>query len=142
MTAEPYPIRGEFPDFEQVLIDLCTPIRYTCTTLPAEPGTLQKLVEEGGGLIWARRTGGAIDDERISDRALVQLTCMTSKRSTSQKVARLVRNAVLALADGGSVNGVLIDYVEETSGVLEQFDLDPLNREVQIGFVMSARKQR
>ena len=140
--TEPYPIRGEFPDFEQVLIDLCTPIRYTCTTLPAEPQKLQKLVEEDGGLIWARRTGGAIDDERISDRALVQLTCMTSKRSTSQSVARQVRNAVLSLADGGSVNGVLIDYAEETSGVLEQFDLDPLNREVQIGFVMSARKQR
>jgi hypothetical protein len=135
-----YPIRGEFPDFEQVLVDLCTHIRYTCSSLPKDPETLAALIEDGG-LILARRTGGAVDAERITDRALVQLTCMTLKRSDSQDVARQVRNALSALADGGEVNGVLIDYTEETSGVLEQFELDPLKRDVEVGFVMTARRQ-
>lgn len=136
--VEEYPEKGEFPDFEQVLVDLLTPLSYTCTSLPAEREELDALIADG--LIWVRRTGGSANADQTDDRALVQLSVITPKRRTSQRLARHVRNAV-SNCPGKSINGVLIDYVEETSGALEQLELDPLNREIEVGFMMQARKQ-
>ncbi|WP_032380955.1 phage tail termination protein [Rhodococcoides fascians] len=131
-----YPEYGEYPDFEQVLVDLLTPIAYTCTTIPDSPEEL----EEAMPLIWARRTGGAPDVDDITDNAMVQLTIFSHTRSQSQRIAGKAKRATRD-AGGTRVNGVLIDHTHEMSGVLEIPDLDPLNRTVQVGFVISARRQ-
>jgi hypothetical protein len=137
-SPDPYPVPGEFPDVEQVLVDLLTPIRYTCTTLPSEKDTFDAAVE--AGLIWARRTGGAIDADQLTDHALVQLSILSHKRRDSQAIAAQARKAVLGSA-GTRVNGVLVDWAEETAGVIELPDMDPLNRMVHVGFLLYFRRQ-
>ncbi|AVP71357.1 phage tail termination protein [Prescottella equi] len=128
-----YPVRGRFPDFEQVLVDLLTPLAYTCGTLP--DGDL----EEHLPLIWARRVGGKSDG--ITDHAFVQLSVFSHKRAASQRLADDARE-LLEAAGGTRVNGVLIDWTDEMSGLLERADIDPLNRVIDVGYVVAARRQR
>ncbi|MGW5267254.1 phage tail termination protein [Rhodococcus sp. NPDC003994] len=132
-----YPTPGAFPDVEQVLVDLLTPITYTCTALPEDPKKLAQLEP----LIWARRTGGGIDRDQIADNAVVQLTIFARKRSVAQTLAGRARTAVLN-AGGTKVNGVLVDTADEVTGVLEIPDIDPLNRTVTVAFRLSFRRVR
>ena len=135
VEAFPYPMPGAFPDWEQVLVDLCTPITYTCSSLPPDVTSLDGLLP----LILVRRVGGGLDVNAITDTALVQLTAFAATRQASQQLAYQVREAMLACA-GTSVNGVLVDWVEEISGQLEVVDLDPLNRTVEVAFRCQARR--
>ncbi|MBF6332376.1 hypothetical protein [Nocardia transvalensis] len=134
-----YPVPGEFPDFEQVLIDLLTPIAYTCSTLPASEQDFQDALP----LIWARRIDGGIDADQITDTAIVQLDVFAHKRSDAQALGRRATAAVLGCG-GTRVNGVLIDWVEQNSGGaggLDTQDIDPLNRVAQAQFRIDARRQ-
>lgn len=132
----PYPEPGEFPDWEQVLIDLLTPITYTCQTLPPSADDLQALLP----LLWVRRDGGGLDINAITDTANMRIVAMSHTRSASWRLARQAREAVLA-CPAGSVNGVLVDWCEEITGELEIGDADPLNRTVEVAFRMMARRQ-
>ncbi|MFI6168843.1 hypothetical protein ACIBCN_18830 [Nocardia sp. NPDC051052] len=138
MTA-PYPAPGEFPDFEQVLIDLLTPIAYTCTSLPTDETAFNAALP----LIWARRTGGGIDEDQVLDSAVMQVDVFSHRRSDSQALGRRITRALLAAA-GTRVAGVLIDWAEQLTGGaggIETQDIDPLNRVAQLGFRLDARRQ-
>ncbi|WP_037162471.1 phage tail termination protein [Rhodococcoides fascians] len=131
-----YPEYGEFPDVEEVLVDLLSPIIRTVTVLPVKEEQLHELMP----LIWARRTGGALDGSEITDNAMVQFTVFADTRREAQQYARLARKAAMAAART-RVNGVLVDDVGEMAAPLEIPDLDPMNRTVQVAFVMSFRRQ-
>jgi hypothetical protein len=150
MTA-PYPLPGEFPDFEQFMVDLFTPIATTVTALPATAAAIQSALP----LIWVRKIGGTLDANAITYKAQVQAVVFGTTRSQAQQLAIQVRDAILA-APSTLTNGVLVDYVEEISGTEPKFttpalrrsrgltdfpDLDPLNQMVEVAFAVEARRQ-
>lgn len=132
----PYPEPGEFPDWEQVLIDLLTPITYTCQQLPPSA----ELIQAALPLLWVRRDGGGVDFDQITDTANVRVVAMSDLRSQSWRLARQAREAILN-CPGRDVNGVLVDWAEEITGQMEIGDEDPLRRDVEIAFRMMARRQ-
>lgn len=151
MTGSTYPAPGEFPDFEQFLIDLFTPIAGTVTTLPATSAELQAALP----LIWVRKTAGTVDINAITYKAKVSVAVFGTTRAQAQQLAVQVRDAVLA-APATRVNGVLVDSVEEITaeeakfhppilrrsrGLTEVPDLDPLNQLVEVAFSIEARRQ-
>ncbi|WSJ12642.1 hypothetical protein OG326_23835 [Nocardia sp. NBC_01327] len=136
VTGEPYPEPGEFPDFERVLVDLLTPITYTCQVLPPSDDLLQAALP----LLLVRRDGGGLDFNAVTDTANMRVVALSHKRSDSWRLARQVREAVLACPGTGNA-GVLVDWCEEITGQLEIGDLDPLNRSVEVAFRMMARRQ-
>lgn len=135
-TGEPYPELGEFPDWEQVAIDGLTPITYTCSTLPPTDEKLQAALP----LIQARRIGGKLDVNAITDTAVMSFMVFALKRSQAQRIATQVREAVLSWP-GTTINGVLVDWAEERIGNQEIMDLDQLNRVVEVCFRLDARRQ-
>jgi hypothetical protein len=135
-VAAPYPEPGEFPDFEQVLIDLLTPITYTCQTLPLSAELLAAALP----LLWVRRDGGGLDFDQITDTAHVRVIAMSDQRAQSWHLARQAREAIVN-CPGADINGALIDWAQEITGQLEMGDLDPLRRDVEIAFRMEARRQ-
>lgn len=134
--GEPYPAPGEFPDWEQVAVDGLTPIIYTCSTLPPTDELLQAALP----LIQARRIGGKLDMNAITDTAIMSFVVYSLKRSQAQQIATQIREAVLAWP-GTAVNGVLVDWAEERIGNQEIADLDQLNRTVEVCFRLDARRQ-
>ncbi|QIS16599.1 hypothetical protein [Nocardia arthritidis] len=147
----PYPAPGEFPDFEQVMVDLLKSIATTVSTLPATGDDFQSALP----FIWARKTGGTVDFNAITYRANVRLAVFGSNRPQAQMLATQVRAAVLN-APAARVNGVLVDWVEEIAvtepefqpptlrrsrNLLEFPDLDPLNQMVDLAFALDARRQ-
>ncbi|WP_306358696.1 MULTISPECIES: hypothetical protein [unclassified Nocardia] len=140
MTAPaPYPAPGEFPDFEQVLVDLLSPLAFTCSVLPATEDEFNAALP----LIWARRTGGGIDPDQVTDAAIVAVDVFAHQRSESVALARRVTTAVMGCA-GRSVGGVLIDFVRQQQGGqtgTQRDDPDPMNRVVELEFQLDARRQ-
>ncbi|MFC3963514.1 hypothetical protein [Nocardia jiangsuensis] len=146
-----YPVAGEFPDFEQFLVDLFTPIATTVTTLPATSQALQAALP----LVWVRTVGGTLDINAITYRAKMGVAAIGATRGQAQLLAVQLREAVLN-APASRVNGVLVDYAEEieaedpkfhppilrrSRGLTEVPDLDPLNQMVEISFSIEARRQ-
>ncbi|WP_278266221.1 hypothetical protein [Nocardia sp. AG03] len=146
-----YPVVGEFPDFEQFMVDLFTPIAGTVTTLPATSADLQSQLP----LIWVRTTGGTLDINAITYKAKVSVVAFGTTRLEAQQLSAQVRTALLN-APASRVNGVLVDYTEEivaeepkfhppilrrSRGLSEVPDLDPLNQMVEIAFSIEARRQ-
>ncbi|MFF2555747.1 hypothetical protein ACFVUS_32385 [Nocardia sp. NPDC058058] len=144
--------RGEFPDFEQFLTDLLTPIATTVTTLPQTAALIQSALP----LIWVRKTGGTLDVNAITYKAQVQTIVFGTDRLQAQNLAIKVRDAVLCAPAATTSDGVLIDYVEEITtaepkfhapilrrsrGLTEVPDLDPLNQMVDLAFSIEARRQ-
>ncbi|MFJ4653858.1 hypothetical protein ACIP5Y_21535 [Nocardia sp. NPDC088792] len=136
LLGEPYPALGEFPDWERVAIDGLTPITYTCSTLPPTDDLLQAALP----LIQARRIGGKLDLNAITDTAIMSFVVYSLKRSQAQQIATQIREAVLSWP-GTSVNGVLVDWAEERIGNQEIADMDQLNRTVEVCFRLDARRQ-
>lgn len=136
LVDEPYPIPDEFPDFEQVLIDLLTPMAYVCTTLPESADLMQQALP----LFWVRRVGGGLDADGITDTAHMQVMAFSYTRRLSEQLSRQARRAILE-SPGTSINGVLLDWAEEITGLIEMADIDPLNRTVEIAFAIDARRQ-
>lgn len=149
MTA--YPLPGEFPDFEQFMVDLFTQFATTVTTLPATSTALQSALP----LLWVRKTAGTLDVNAITYKATVKVVVFGNSRSQAQSLALQVRDAMLG-APATQVNGVLVDYVEEITaeepkfhppilrrsrGLTEVPDLDPLNQMVEVAFTVDARRQ-
>ncbi|MEU2033575.1 phage tail termination protein [Nocardia amamiensis] len=146
-----YPVAGEFPDFEQFMIDLFTPIASTVATLPATASALQSALP----LIWVRKTGGTLDINAITYKAKVNIVAFGTSRTQAQQLATQIRTAMLG-APSTRVNGVLIDYAEEVAaeepkfhppmlrrgrGLTEVPDLDPLGQMVEVAFSIEARRQ-
>ncbi|MGV9615576.1 phage tail termination protein [Nocardia xishanensis] len=146
-----YPVAGEFPDFEQFMIDLFTPVATTVTTLPATSEALQSALP----LIWVRKIGGTLDINAITYKAKVNVVAFGTTRGQAQQLAVQIRAAMLG-APASRVNGVLVDYAEEvvadepkfhppilrrSRGLTEVPDLDPLNQMVEIAFSIEARRQ-
>ncbi|MEU4809448.1 hypothetical protein AB0H20_09615 [Nocardia fluminea] len=146
-----YPTPGAFPDFEQFMVDLFTPIATTVTTLPATSADLQSTLP----LIWVRTTGGTLDINAITYKAKVSVVAFGVTRTQAQQLSMQIRTALLA-APASHVNGVLVDYTEEivaeepkfhppilrrSRGLSEVPDLDPLNQMVEIAFSIEARRQ-
>lgn len=151
MTSSTYPVPGEFPDFEQFMIDLFTPIATTVTTLPATSTALQSALP----LLWVRKTAGTLDINAITYKATVKIVVFGTVRTLAQQLGVQVRDAMLA-APATQVNGVTVDNVEETTaeepkfhppilrrsrGLTEVPDLDPLNQMVELAFTIDARRQ-
>ncbi|WP_019932334.1 hypothetical protein [Nocardia sp. BMG111209] len=143
---------GEFPDFEQVLCDLLTPIATAVTTLPQTATAIQSALP----LIWVRKTGGTLDMNAITYTAQVQAVVFGTTRAQAQTLAIQVRDTVLAAPAATISDGVVIDYVEEITsnepkfhapilrrsrGLMEVPDLDPLNQMVELSFRIDARRQ-
>ncbi len=150
MTS-PYPAPGEFPDFEQFLVDLLAPIATTLTTLPA---TGELLVAKFP-FFWARQIGGSTDINEITYTAKVRVTAAAVDRAAAQAFAARARVAILT-APGKSVNGVLVDWAEEmtpaevkyfpptlarSQGTGDLPNLDPVSQLVELGFTVHARRQ-
>ncbi|MFI9506978.1 hypothetical protein [Nocardia sp. NPDC052566] len=150
MTA-PYPAPGEFPDFEQLLIDLLTPIAITAASLPATG----PLVDAALPMIWVRKLSGSHDINKVTYIAKVRVVAIAQTRTAAAKLAAKVREAVLG-SPGTRVNGVLVDWSEEldvegvayhpptlqrSQGTADFPNLDPLDRMVELGFVLHARRQ-
>ncbi|MGW4371050.1 phage tail termination protein [Nocardia takedensis] len=150
MTA-PYPAPGEFPDFEQVLVDLLGPVATTLTALPATGA----LITADLPFLWVRLISGNTDVNEITYHAKVRVVAVDVTRADAQQLASRARVAVLA-TPGTSVNGVLIDWAEETppaevkyfpptlhrsGGVADLPDLDPTHQLVELGFTLQARRQ-
>jgi hypothetical protein len=148
----PYPIHGEFPLWEHFLSDLLTPIAHTTNTLPATADAVAAALP----MYWARRVGGGVDKDGITDTAHVQVVAFASIRDQAQMLAMQARDALLC-APGQSVNGVVIDWAEEipaigiktwpvtvhrTDGFTEFPDLDPLNEMFEVAFSLDARRQQ
>lgn len=146
-----YPAPGEFPDFEQFMVDLFTPVATTVTTLPATSTDLQAKLP----LIWVRTTGGTLDINAITYKAKVSVVAFGTDRVQAQQLSVQIRTALLG-APASRVNGVLVDYAEEIAGEEPKFhppilrrsrglsevpDLDPLNQMVEIAFSIEARRQ-
>ncbi|MFB7719341.1 hypothetical protein [Nocardia sp. NPDC056100] len=144
-----YPVPGEFPDFEQFMVDLFTPFATTITALPA---TLQ---QSALPLIWVRKSSGTLDINAITYKAKVNVVAFGATRSQAQQLAVQIRTALLC-APASRVNGVLVDYTEEieaeepkfhppilrrSRGLTEVPDLDPLNQMVEVAFSIEARRQ-
>ncbi|WP_405160058.1 hypothetical protein OG203_26910 [Nocardia sp. NBC_01499] len=150
MTA-PYPTPGEFPDFEQFMVDLLTPIGTTLTTLPASGDQIQAKLP----FIWVRFISGTSDINAITYIAKVRVTVVGQTRDAAQKLVGRVREAMLN-SPGARVNGVLVDWAEESTtaevkyfpptlqrsqGVTDLPNLDPVSQLVEIGFTLHARRQ-
>ncbi|PXX52640.1 hypothetical protein DFR70_13225 [Nocardia tenerifensis] len=146
-----YPTPGEFPDFEQFMVDLFTPTATTVATLPATSADLQSKLP----LIWVRTTGGTLDINAITYKAKVSVVAFGATRSEAQQLSVQIRTAMLG-APASRVNGVLVDYTEEIAaeepkfqapilrrgrGLTEVPDLDPLNQMVEVAFSIEARRQ-
>lgn len=143
------PYAGVFPDFEQFMIGLLTPIAQTVSFLPAQASQITL------PLIWVRTTGGSLDINAITYKAKVQAVVFHNTRQSAQTMAIQVRDAFLN-APANRVNGVFVDYVEEISATEPRFsapnlrrsrgssefpDLDPLHQMVELAFAIDARRQ-
>ncbi|MFJ4652706.1 hypothetical protein ACIP5Y_15705 [Nocardia sp. NPDC088792] len=149
MTAS---VPGEFPDFEQFLMDLLTPFATPMSVLPSTAAAISAALP----LIWVRKTGGTLDVNGITYKAQVDTVIFHNTRQQAQALAYQVRDAVLAAPATTVSDGVLIDYVEEITstepkfhapilrrsrGLSEVPDLDPLNQMVELAFSLEARRQ-
>ncbi|MFD6452975.1 MULTISPECIES: hypothetical protein [unclassified Nocardia] len=143
------PYAGQFPDFEQFMIGLLTPIAPTVSFLPALASQITL------PLIWVRTTGGTLDHNAITYQAKVRAAVFHSSRQQAQTMAIQVRDAFLN-ASAARFNGVLVDYVEEIAAAEPRFsapnlrrsrgtsefpDLDPLHQMVELAFAIDARRQ-
>lgn len=146
-----YPVPGEFPDFEQCLVDLLTPIVPTVTSLPATGSDLDAALP----LAWVRKVRGTTDVNSVTYTAQLRVVLVATDRGPATQLAGQVRGAVLGVA-GTDVNGVLIDWVDEiapeelkyfpptvqrSQGSADLPNLDPLDRMVELGFSLQARRQ-
>ncbi|MFC4374931.1 hypothetical protein ACFO5K_12550 [Nocardia halotolerans] len=150
MTS-PYPATGEFPDFEQFLIDLYSPIATTVAELPATGTELDGALP----ILWVRRLDGSLDENAITYVAQVRIAALAADRAAAAQLAAQAREALLD-APGTDVNGVLIDWARESpparipyrattlqrdQGTTQFPDLDPLAAVVELGFTLHARRQ-
>jgi hypothetical protein len=150
MTA-PYPAPGEFPNFEQVLIDLLEPIATTLTALPASGTDIQNELP----FFWARLVSGSTDTNGVTYTANVRIVAVAETRTAARELAAAARTAVLS-APGAPVDGVLLDHAEEadaadlnyfpptlqrSQGAADLPNLDPIHQLVEIGFTLHARRQ-
>ncbi|MFR9750486.1 hypothetical protein ACL02S_05560 [Nocardia sp. 004] len=149
--TNPYPTPGQFPDFEQVLVDLCTPIATTVSTLPATGDEIRDQLP----FLWVRLVSGSTDINAVTYTAKVRVAAIAQTRAAAQQLASSARDALLA-TPATRVNGVLIDWAEEAApddvkyfpptlqrsqGVADLPNLDPINQMVEIGFTLHARRQ-
>ncbi|MEV2222755.1 hypothetical protein AB0E01_23095 [Nocardia vinacea] len=123
-----------FPDAELVCLSLFADLGYTCTALPDGSEWPSKYP-----LIVINRTGGGVDAEGITDRALMSMCVVDSTRPAAWTAAGLVRQRMLA-AGGTEADGVLIDSTEEIIGNTQEQDIDQDDRFVDIQFWMSFRE--
>ncbi|MFD3596267.1 hypothetical protein ACFWU5_26405 [Nocardia sp. NPDC058640] len=150
MTS-PYPIPGKFPDFEQFMVDLLTPIETTLTALPASGTDLQTAMP----FFWVRVVSGSTDINEITYTAKVRIVAAAANRAAAQLLIGTAREAMLS-SPGTRVNGVLVDWAEESAvsevkyfpptlqrsqGVADLPDLDPVHQLVEVGFTVHARRQ-
>ncbi|MFI7001332.1 hypothetical protein [Nocardia sp. NPDC050175] len=150
MTA-PYPIPGQFPDFEQFVVDLFATVGTTSTTLPATGDLIQAKLP----FLWIRKVSGSLDANAITYIAKVRVVALGQTRADAAQLADKARTAMLA-APGTRVNGVLVDWAEEiaadevkyfpptvqrSQGNADFPNLDPLDRMVELGFALHARRQ-
>lgn len=150
MTA-PYPAPGEFPDFEHFMIDLFTPIATVHSTLPPTGTDIQAALP----FLWVRSLGGSTDVNAVTYTAKVRVVALAATRDAAQALASQARDALLD-APGKPVNGVLIDWAEESQltevkyfpptlqrsqGVADLPNLDPTHQLVELGFTLHARRQ-
>lgn len=149
--TQPYPIPGEFPDFEHFMVDLFTPIGSTATALPATGTELQAKMP----FLWVRLASGSTDVNALIYTAKVRVTAVAATREAAQLLAARARETLLN-APGKSVNGVLVDWAEEAApadvkyfpptlqrsqGPADLPNLDPTHQLVELGFTLHARRQ-
>ncbi|GAB4582300.1 phage tail termination protein [Nocardia sp. IFM 10818] len=150
MTA-PYPTPGEFPDFEHFMIDLFTPISTVLAVLPSTGDQIQSALP----FLWVRTMSGGTDVNAITYTAKVRVVAVGQNRDAAQQLAARAREALLS-APGKPVNGVLIDWAEESQvtevkyfpptlqrsqGTADLPNLDPTHQLVELGFTLHARRQ-
>ncbi|MFI5777028.1 hypothetical protein [Nocardia sp. NPDC051570] len=107
---------------------------YTCTALP-DGSRWPELVP----LIGVHRSGGGIDSEGITDRAMMSVCVVDATRPKAWATAAKVRQRLLA-AGATEVDGALIDSTEEIIGNNQEQDTDIDDRFVDMEFWVSFRE--
>lgn len=108
-----------WPDVEDVLTELLSPIGYTTTVLP-DPKEWSKLIKSHGCLIAVNRVGGGKDIDRITDTAVVAFLTIGKDRQSAHSYADQVVDALFA-AEATAPGGWLIDAVRESEANVEQY---------------------
>ncbi|WP_443678185.1 phage tail termination protein [Nocardia pulmonis] len=133
------------------MLDLFGPMATTLTSLPATGDQFTAKLP----FLWVRTLGGTLDGNEITYIAKVRVVAVARTRTEAQQLAGRAREAMLN-TPATRVNGVLIDWAEETvaaevkyfpptvqrsQGVADLPNLDPLEQMVEIGFTLHARRQ-
>lgn len=135
-VSDPYPMPGAWPDWEHVLIDLLTPIAYTCQTMPLTAEDIQAALP----FIFVRRFGGGLDFNAITDKAHMKTVVFSRSRATSYQLAQQVLETFVSCQGGVDVNGVLVDFAEPFTGPVEMFDIDQQNRTEELDWWFYGRR--
>lgn len=126
---------GEFPDAEQVLVDMLGEFGHSCTFLPVS--AKGEFDREKLPIILIAREGGSCDG--ITDRPSMRVSVLAATRAEAQRVSGKCRMKILDSA-GTAPGGVLVDHAREISGVTFLPDIDPQLRPVQSSYVLSFRR--
>jgi len=128
-------VLAPYPDAELVMMDLLQPVAPTVTA------TDQTLT---GRTIQIQRVGGT--DDGVTDRPVLQVTCMATTRTEAWAMARDVQQRVLAAGGtavtGTRVAGVYIDSTRTVTPPDQLPDRNPGIRPVSAQYRLGLRRPR
>lgn len=75
---------GNFADVEDVMMTILNPVGTTCTVTPAQ---FDKIIR-------VRRLGGT--DDGLTDKPVIEVSCMSTQRDTAWAMAEQCRQIILA----------------------------------------------
>ena len=119
-----------FPDAEAVVCDLLEQVAPTATFLDKGWGDVLPVIQ-------VNRIGGSRDS--ITDVARIQVAVWAESRAQVWQLANQIRDLVL-YAGNTRVNGVLIDWTEESIAGQQVPDIDPDDRRVISTFQFAFRR--
>lgn len=126
---------GLFPDAEDVLMDLLDPFGHVCSGMPKKD-EFESLLP----IIFCQRIGGGVSPSGIDDVPMMMVLVFHRTRPEARQLSARCREAILG-AGRTNVNGVLVDWTREATGVQNLPDLNPDNRAVESTYWMCFRKR-
>ena len=128
-------VLAPFPDVELVMLDLLRPVAPTVTATDAN------IVPP---VVVVQRVGGT--DDGVTDRPIVQVTCLAATRQAAWAMARQVQQVVLA-AGGTAVSGTYVTnvFIDSTRTVTPPDQLPDRNvnlRPVSAQYRLGLRRPR
>lgn len=129
------PVLAPYPDAELVMLDLLRPTGKTVTATDAVIAVKTIVVQRVGGT-----------DDGVTDRPIVQVTCLAPTRAEAWAMARQVQQVVLA-AGGTAVSGQYVTdvFIDSTRTVTPPDQLPDRNvnlRPVAAQYRLGLRRPR